>query len=194
MTQSLNRRQMLVSTGAAAACAFLGTGRRVMAAAPKAVIHETKVISCQPAFYHGWPTVARCKSGELLLVYSGGREGHVRPFGRVELMVLARRGKDLGLATRGARYGDRRSRRRRAGNRPRHAPGDHLHLALFREPAGGGRKDPCRQAGAWPADRLHAGRLPTTGSMKPSARQFLACGCSAPPTAGSPGGPIRLCK
>jgi hypothetical protein len=67
-----------------------------MAAAPKAVIHETKVISCQPAFYHGWPTVARRKSGELLLVYSGGREGHVCPFGRVELMRSHDDGKTWG--------------------------------------------------------------------------------------------------
>jgi hypothetical protein len=37
-------------------------------------------------FYHGWPTVVRRRSGELLLVYSGGREAHVCPFGRVELM------------------------------------------------------------------------------------------------------------
>jgi hypothetical protein len=36
--------------------------------------------------YHGWPTIARRQSGELLLVCSGGREAHVCPFGRVDLM------------------------------------------------------------------------------------------------------------
>lgn len=51
-----------------------------------AEILETRVISQQPEFYCGWPTVARRRSGQLVLVYSGGRESHVCPFGRVELM------------------------------------------------------------------------------------------------------------
>ncbi len=54
--------------------------------APAVKIHERRVISQQPHLYHGWPTVARQRSGKLLLVYSGGREAHVCPFGRVELM------------------------------------------------------------------------------------------------------------
>lgn len=52
---------------------------------PPFQIAEVTTIS-QLNAYHGWPTVARRKSGELLLVYSGGREAHVCPFGRVELM------------------------------------------------------------------------------------------------------------
>ena len=48
--------------------------------------HQTKVISHQPHLYHGWPTLARRRNGELLLVCSGGRQAHVCPFGRVELM------------------------------------------------------------------------------------------------------------
>jgi hypothetical protein len=47
---------------------------------------EIKVISWQNACYHGWPTVVRLRSGRLLLVYSGGREAHICPFGRVEMM------------------------------------------------------------------------------------------------------------
>lgn len=43
-------------------------------------------ISSLPQYYHGWPTVARTAEGEILVVYSGGRESHVCPFGRVELM------------------------------------------------------------------------------------------------------------
>ena len=50
------------------------------------------VISKQPRYYHAWPTMARRSNGELVLVYSGGREGHVDPFGRVEFM----RSKDNG--------------------------------------------------------------------------------------------------
>ncbi|GIX03305.1 MAG: hypothetical protein KatS3mg113_0311 [Planctomycetaceae bacterium] len=45
-----------------------------------------RVISWKPQLYHGWPTLTRRRNGELLLVFSGGREAHVCPFGRVELM------------------------------------------------------------------------------------------------------------
>ena len=60
-------------------------GRRDVAA-PQAKVRETRVISQQRQHYHGWPTLVRRAGGQLLLVYSGGREGHVCPFGRVELM------------------------------------------------------------------------------------------------------------
>ncbi len=56
------------------------------AAAPEAHIDDARVISMRPSYYHGWPTVARRKDGELLLVCSGGRESHVCPFGWVEMM------------------------------------------------------------------------------------------------------------
>lgn len=48
---------------------------------------EISVISKEPHYYHGWPTLARLRSGRLVLVWSGGREAHVCPFGRVELMT-----------------------------------------------------------------------------------------------------------
>jgi sialidase-1 len=44
-------------------------------------------ISQQPQYYHGWPTVTRTKAGELIAVWSGRREGHVCPFGTVEMMM-----------------------------------------------------------------------------------------------------------
>lgn len=44
--------------------------------------------------YVGWPTLLRTRRGELLAVYSGGREAHVCPFGRVELI----RSSDEGLS------------------------------------------------------------------------------------------------
>ena len=95
--QLFNRRQILLAgAGAATAYTILGVGRRGKAATPKAVIHETKVISHQPQYYHGWPTLARRQSGELLLVYSGGRRGHICPFGRVELMRSHDDGKTWG--------------------------------------------------------------------------------------------------
>ncbi len=52
----------------------------------RARVSEIRTISVQPEFYHGWPTLARTKDDDLLLVYSGGRDAHVCPFGRVELM------------------------------------------------------------------------------------------------------------
>lgn len=60
---------------------------------PVIEVLETKVISWKPPLYHGWPTLTRRKNGELLLAFSGGRESHVCPFGRLELM----RSKDAGV-------------------------------------------------------------------------------------------------
>ncbi len=56
-------------------------------------IIDTRVISWKPPLYHGWPTLARKRDGELMLAFSGGREKHVCPFGRLEWM----RSKDNGL-------------------------------------------------------------------------------------------------
>lgn len=53
---------------------------------PKFAVDEIKPISLQTDRYHGWPTLIRRKNGELLVVCSGGRESHVCPFGRVELI------------------------------------------------------------------------------------------------------------
>jgi hypothetical protein len=60
--------------------------RIVRARRPRAQVAETKVISWQPHLYKGWPTVARRRSGELVVVWSGGREAHVCPFGQVKMM------------------------------------------------------------------------------------------------------------
>jgi len=62
-------------------------------AAPEAKILAVKTISKQPEFYNGWPTVTRRKNGELLVTWSGGRAGHVCPFGRVEEMRSLNDGK-----------------------------------------------------------------------------------------------------
>jgi len=45
-----------------------------------------EIISQQPEFYHGWPTLARRRDGSMIVAYSGGRETHVCPFGRVEII------------------------------------------------------------------------------------------------------------
>ncbi len=74
-----NRRRFLATT--ALALPFIARG-----AAPVAKIIETKIISQQPEFYHGWPTVVQRANGELWVTCSGGREAHVCPFGKVVAM------------------------------------------------------------------------------------------------------------
>jgi sialidase-1 len=59
---------------------------RLATATPRARVESLQVISQQPEFYHGWPTLTRLRRGELLVTYSGGREAHVCPFGRVEII------------------------------------------------------------------------------------------------------------
>ncbi len=92
MKRLVSRRSMLKATAASVvATPFVLTSRAQ--AAPKATIHETKVISSLPDKYHGWPTIARRANGQLLVACSGGREAHVCPFGRVELIASDDNGK-----------------------------------------------------------------------------------------------------
>ncbi len=105
MRDRLTRRQMIQGTGALLTTAWLGKSRpasaepaaeHAAAAGPSAELLETKVISHQAHLYHGWPTLTRRRNGQLLLVCSGGREAHVCPFGRVELMRSDDGGKTWG--------------------------------------------------------------------------------------------------
>ncbi len=79
-----NRRTLLRGSLVGAGSAMLPRSGR--AAVPEIERLETKVISWQPHLYKGWPTIARRGSGELLVVWSGGRETHVCPFGQVKMM------------------------------------------------------------------------------------------------------------
>lgn len=80
----ISRRDFLAGT---VATIGLGTQIRVDAQALSAQLLEPiKTISHLPHRYHGWSTIAQGKSGRLFLSYSGGRESHVCPFGRVEFM------------------------------------------------------------------------------------------------------------
>ena len=78
MTQTT--RRTFLAGGAAAVIA------RPAFPAARARVTDLRTISLQPEYYHGWPTLAQSAKGGLLLVYSGGRESHVCPFGRVDLM------------------------------------------------------------------------------------------------------------
>jgi len=62
-------------------------------AAPKFSVDETKIISPEAEYFHGWPTIERLANGNLMVVYSGGREDHVDPFGRIEAMISRDEGK-----------------------------------------------------------------------------------------------------
>lgn len=53
---------------------------------PKVIVDDVVTISRTPEIYCGWPTLTRRRNGQLLLVWSGGREHHVCPFGRVDMM------------------------------------------------------------------------------------------------------------
>jgi sialidase-1 len=83
---ALSRRAFLRKTGFALGVVH-GVPRLIRAAAPDVEVSDLRVISRQPEFYHGWPTLTRRRNGQLMVVYSGGRESHVCPFGRVESML-----------------------------------------------------------------------------------------------------------
>ena len=90
MPRVMNRREMMHS--AVTFVAGFAVRQRLTLAGSSAEVESLTVISMRPELYHGWPTLARRRNGELLLVCSGGRESHVGPFGWVELM----RSKDEG--------------------------------------------------------------------------------------------------
>lgn len=92
----LTRRHFLTATSALSAAATFGFQLRLRAAAPAIKVRETKMISHQPEGYNGWPTLTRRQNGDLLVACSGGREAHVCPFGRVELLVSHDHGETWG--------------------------------------------------------------------------------------------------
>jgi sialidase-1 len=54
--------------------------------APAHSLLETRTVTPPEEPYAGWPTLARRRNGELWLVWSGGRDGHVCPMGQVRAM------------------------------------------------------------------------------------------------------------
>ena len=59
---------------------------RAKAVEPLVKVLDLKTISPTSEMYHGWPTLSLLKNGDMVLVWSGGREGHVCPFGQVHYM------------------------------------------------------------------------------------------------------------
>jgi len=76
---------MSIDAGVWTLRAFLGAAPALLAA-PRGQVEPIRVITQQPGNYHAWATMARLRNGHILAAYSGGRENHVCPFGRVELM------------------------------------------------------------------------------------------------------------
>ena len=83
---SPSRRTFLRATATGSAATTLVFHIRRAGATPAAKVVDTRVISKTPDLYCGWPTLARRANGQLLLVFSGGREQHICPFGRVDMM------------------------------------------------------------------------------------------------------------
>jgi hypothetical protein len=91
----MNRRDFLNRIGIISTATLLGVEAAAQTS-EKFEVMGTRTISFEPQYYHGWPTLTRRRNGQLVLVYSGGREQHVCPFGRVEMMVSADEGKSWG--------------------------------------------------------------------------------------------------
>jgi len=81
----ISRRDMMLATSAAAMTSVTRNANAARVITDFEV-SEVETISLQSDRYHGWPTLIRRQNGELLVVCSGGRETHVCPFGRVELI------------------------------------------------------------------------------------------------------------
>lgn len=91
-SKTRSRRNFLASaSGAIGGIAAVGSGHLFAApnnaaSSPTIAVDEVRTISKTPELYCGWPTLTRRRNGQLILVWSGGRESHVCPFGRVDMM------------------------------------------------------------------------------------------------------------
>ena len=84
----ISRRLFLsnASLGAASAAGVVALPRAIAQGRMPAAVESIQTISQEPEYYNGWGTIARDAKGTLFVAASGGRESHVCPFGRVELM------------------------------------------------------------------------------------------------------------
>ena len=46
----------------------------------------TRPLCKEPGGYIGWPSVTRCADGRILAVFSGDRDGHICPWGKVQMV------------------------------------------------------------------------------------------------------------
>jgi sialidase-1 len=75
---------------AAAYAEIESKGSRLIQTEPAGADHgqvlSTQVICSQPGRYIGWPTILRRASDELIIAFSGDRESHVCPYGKMQLI------------------------------------------------------------------------------------------------------------
>lgn len=93
----ISRRTLMTSS---AASLLLAQSNRLFAEskAPAHQVDSIHTISLQADRYHGWPTLTKTRDGELLVVCSGGRDSHICPMGRVELIRSRDNGKTWSFA------------------------------------------------------------------------------------------------
>ena len=98
---NLNRLAVLLSLSCAcAACAApLARWQDAPKVQARAEILWTKPICVEKDRYIGWPTVCRLHNGDLMAVFSGDRDAHVCPYGKVQ-MILSKDGGETWSAPR----------------------------------------------------------------------------------------------
>ncbi|MFV0444891.1 MAG: sialidase family protein [Planctomycetaceae bacterium] len=82
---AFSRRRFLANSVVAVGASLASA--RLADAAPTIEVLDNRVITPTGEPYAGWPTLLRRKNGELWVVWSGGREGHVCPFGQLRCMT-----------------------------------------------------------------------------------------------------------
>lgn len=60
----------------------------------KAVMIKQVVVSKEPGCYCGWPSIAKLPNGRLVVVYSGDRDWHVCPWGKMKMVFSDNNGLD----------------------------------------------------------------------------------------------------
>ena len=80
----------LAATLSAVAAGGSGEAPDTICGAPRlqarAELLWTKVLCKEPGRYIGWPTVCRASNGDLLAIFSGDRDAHVCPWGKVQMV------------------------------------------------------------------------------------------------------------
>ena len=88
---------VLLTAAGVARLAAASPPREVKSSVPRdqaaAEILSEVVLSQQPKRYIGWPTITRAANGDLLVVFSGDRDWHVCPWGKIFLTRSTDNGK-----------------------------------------------------------------------------------------------------
>ncbi len=80
-------RQNFVRRAAIVTACIVGAFNSIAAAQTVSIVSPARTISPDTNHYQGWPTLTQLKNGKLIVTYSGGREDHLCPFGRIEAIT-----------------------------------------------------------------------------------------------------------